>query len=242
MSSDWMRRVHMTPSYGTYQQTGRLNIEGPALETRRTHLLGVWLEQEGTTHLCARDSVLARHGNEMFEPSVTASHIFDDFANPGAEHSTCELCRMISQLPAYKIGEEYGLYAINLLDEKERFVALDYPPEHFVMGLAISEDNGVRLSRGRLGYLPPPMQGLQKENLLVPIETRSELPEQARSPFRARLVDPAQADFNLVKAWIHDCGTSHPSCHGSGSDLSNIIDVIDCWSDPKKIIPLPVGV
>ena len=232
----------MTPSYGTYQQTGRLNIEGPALETHQTDLLGVWLEQEGTTHLCARDSVLARHGNELFEPSVTASHIFDDFANPGAERSTCELCRMISQLPAYKLGEKYGLYAINLLDEKERTMALDYSPEHFVMGLAISEDNGVRLSRGRLGYLPPPMQGLQKENLLVPIETRSELPEQARSPFRARLVDPAQADFNLVKAWIHDCGTSHPSCHGSGSDLSNIIDVIDCWSDPKKIIPLPVGV
>ncbi|PVH89205.1 HET-domain-containing protein [Cadophora sp. DSE1049] len=252
MSSDWMNSVSMVPSYESYQRSGRLNVEGPALETRQTDMLSRWREQEYTTqpqspaqtsiqHLCERDSILARHGNQVFEPSATASHIFDDFASTEAELSACELCRLISQLPAYKAGEKYGLYVINLLDEKERRVALDYPPEHFVMGLAVSEDNGVRISRRRLGYLPPPMEGIQKETLLVPTESKSELPEDDRSPFRARLLDPAQADFDLAKTWIQDCGALHPSCHASSSDLSGTIDVIDCLSDSQKIIPLPVG-
>ncbi|KAH7399889.1 heterokaryon incompatibility protein-domain-containing protein [Cadophora sp. MPI-SDFR-AT-0126] len=252
MSSDWMDSVSMVPSYEGYQRTGRLNVEGPALETRQTDMLRCLREQEGITqpqspaqtpiqHLCERDSILARHSNQVFEPSATASHIFDDFASTEAALSDCELCRLISQLPAYKTGEKYGLYVINILDEKERRVALDYPPEHFVMGLAVSEDNGVRLSRRRLGYLPPPMEGIHKETLLVPTETNGEFSEDDRSPFLARLLDPSQADLDSAKTWIQDCGAFHPACQASSSNLSGIIDVVDCLSDSQKIIPLPVG-
>ncbi|KAK0103975.1 hypothetical protein ONS96_005080 [Cadophora gregata f. sp. sojae] len=241
MSSDWMQNVDMVPTYESYQRTGRLHIAGPALQTRQTNMVRLWLEQEGTTHLCARDAILARNSNELFELSATASHIFDDLAIPEADLSACELCRLIAQLPAYKTGEVYGLYVINILDEKERRSALDYPPEDFVMGLAVSEDNGARFSRRRLGYLPPPMKGLQKENLLIPVETRNAPPGDSLSPFQARLLDPTQADFEWAKACIQDCSASHSACHASTSDLYNTIDVIDCLSDSRNIISLPVG-
>ncbi|CZR50189.1 uncharacterized protein PAC_00061 [Phialocephala subalpina] len=253
MSRSWgdiFSRVHMTPSFQNFQR-GQSNIKGPTLECRQAHLLETWQEQNAISqprdplrsssqHLCVRDEILAQHDTELFEPAQVASHVCEGSAHDEQSRSeslACALCKLISELPAYKSDDKYGLYVINLLNEKERLIALDYPPEHFVMGLAVSEENRILVSRGRLGYLPPPMEGIRREELLVPVETGDGLSEDIQSPYHARILDPAKADFRSVKAWIQECSTLHPSCCASAANISGTIHVIDCLS--RSILPLP---
>lgn len=245
-----LSQVHMMPSLQNFQR-GQTSVKGPGLECRQTHLLDIWQDQEGASRLrapmrssgqglCERDDILAQHDNELFEPAQDSSHVFDgsnlDEQRRSAS-STCALCQPISQLPAYSSDDQYGLYVINLLNGKERHMALDYPLEHFMMGLAVSEPNTVRVSRRRLGNLPPPMEGIRREDLLVPAETEYRLSEDVRSPYHARILDPAQADFKSAKAWIQECSILHPSCSASAASLSGTIHVIDCES--RIILPLP---
>lgn len=175
MSSSWgdiLRRVHITPG-----------AKGPTLECRQTYLLDKWQEQHDShspsnplpspsQHLCRRDKILAQHDAELFQRADTASHVYDGTAQDEQEQpdsSACALCKLRLELPSHKSGNR-GLYVVNLLNDKERQLALDYPPEHFIMGLAVSEENRFRLMRERLGNFPPPMEGIRKEELLVPID------------------------------------------------------------------------
>lgn len=245
-----LSQVHMMPSLQNFQ-CGQTSVKGPGLECRQTHLLDIWQDQESASrpqapmrssgqHLCERDKILALHDDELFEPAQDSSHVFegsdlDKQRRSGS--STCDLCQLICQLPTYSSDDKYGLYVINILNGKERHMALDYPPEHFMMGLAVSEPNTVRVSRRRLGNLPPPMEGIRREDLLVPAETEYRLPEDVVSLYHARILDPAQADFISAKAWIQECSLVHPSCSASTTNLSGTIHVIDCGSG--IILPLP---
>lgn len=194
-------------------------------------------------HLCERDLILAQHDEELFEPAQAASHICEGSVHDDEKRSDplpCAVCRLISQLPAYKSDNKYGLYAINILSEKERRMAIDYPPDLFMMGLAVSEEDSQWVSRGRLGYLPPSMEGIRREELLIPTYTGhagDTIPGHVHSPYHATVLDPDRADFPSAKAWIQECSTLHPSCSATTAGLSGIIHVIDCIS--RNILPLP---
>ncbi|KAI1122862.1 heterokaryon incompatibility protein-domain-containing protein [Nemania abortiva] len=251
------QRVSFVPSQAHYLKSSFSDPKpfNPATDLPETRLnrINEWEDEssEVTTgeststqptprHPC---DVLAKHWDEVFEQYPFASHWGDYEFNSELKSSTCPLCMLFARAPmvAEAIGTRcFGVYTVNLLGERERLAADDYTPEHYVMGITVSVGNNPHPTRH--------LKGLSRRNhrrgtqgLLVPAIERGDEREY-RSPYMARLIDPKQVDFGLLKKWITKCQTEHTDCQPpekSTDQTRFTLTVVDCRSKSKA--PLEQG-
>ncbi|GAP86439.2 putative tol protein [Rosellinia necatrix] len=184
--------------------------------------------------------VLAEHWDDVFDRYPFASHLFDGNVDSMSRSSSCPLCKLLSQTPKMTMNSEshFGLYSVNLLGERERLAADNYPPEHYIMGLT--------LSVGRHQFPQRHLKGLSRRNhrrdsqgLLVPAIGRDDKHEY-RSPYMARIIDPNQTDLGLIRQWINKCQSSHNICQQSQGPIDRLgitLTVIDCQLERKVTLP-----
>ncbi|TRX94471.1 hypothetical protein FHL15_004626 [Xylaria flabelliformis] len=201
-----------------------------------------------STHSIPRHpcDVLAEHWDDVFDRYRFASHLFDGESSL-LESPTCALCKLLARSPMINDGGPlrrncFAVYAVNLLDQRERLAAENYTPEHFVMGLTMSV--------GRHSRPETHLEGLSRKNhrygaqdLIVPVITQGDKDKLGHySPYMAHMIDPKQTDFGLLQQWISKCESNHAVCQkhqGSFEQLGVTLTVVDCQLKTK--VPLPRG-
>lgn len=210
------------------QEQPQVDAEGPSSALTASH------------HPC---QVLAEHWDDIFHKYPFASHLFDGaVASLLARSSTCALCKLFAQAPMFNTGDpkpsHFAVYAVNLLGERERLLAAeDYAPENYTMGLTVSVGCHLRPHRH--------LRGLARRNhrhgtqgLFVPVAEKGG--DDARSPYMARMSDPKQVDFGLLREWIEKCQNEHSACRKvkeESVDVGIVLQVVDCRAKTKVSLP-----
>lgn len=223
-----------------------------SLPVLRTHRVEGWREASSATQpatnahsesnaLCSRCNLIAEHYDEIFEADLYASHLYDASSSANRP-SACSLCSLFFRTPLVRDRakrtpdhQDFGLYVVNILDQRERLATAEYPPELYSMGFTVSNGNLVDINT-RLVGLASLNHRTGRQGLIVPARPRDD-PRPSRTPYTARILDPNKADLLSARDWVRDCVKLHPACRTHTSDLAAIISVINCKS--KRILPKP---
>ena len=147
-----------------------------------------------------------------------------------AELSSCSLCRLFHAVRQRVSAqtENYALYCISLLD---------FWPTKRGTVLVVTRDNLCLPDRyGRLAVMST--LGDEASSHYIACSSASKTAPHVHS-LRARYIDAASIDFDIIRGWIQQCVREHTKqcCIQVGSPASNLkeLKLIDC--EQRRIVP-----